>query len=167
MMSEFDIKAYLKKLKKTLASKELESFYVMCDRADFKPIKGYDTPREFNDMLQEKKQYYAGKRVADITLNVNLKGLKEDEPVFYIKIVIYKITEEGKMLNKAGHTLGALIGYYPDDLEEKPFKLKHVERLMDLVGDGLLSTDTLFGMKYTDAIKRLKKKGIDLDDDDD
>lgn len=165
-MSEFDIKAYLKKLKKTLVSKELESFYVMCDRTDFKPIKGYDTPKEFNSMLQEKKQYYGGKRVADITLNVNRKGLKDDEPVFYIKIVIYKITDEGKMLNKAGQVQGALIGYYPDDLEERPFKLKHVERLMHLVGGDILSTDTLFGMKYMDVIRKLKKKGIDLDEDD-
>lgn len=159
------MEAYLKKLKRTLVSRELESFYVMCDRSDFEPIKGYGTPKEFNDMLQERKQYYAGKRVADITLNVNKKGLKEKEPVFYIKIVIYKITEEGKMLNKAGKTLGALIGYYPDDLEERPFKLKHVERLMQLVGDGYLNIDLFNGNTYQYIVKHLKKKGIDLDDD--
>jgi len=164
-MSEFDIKKYLKKLKKTLEEKELESFYVMVDRTDFKPMKGYDTPRDLMKMTVEKKQYYAGKRIADISLYTNLKGLKTDEFIFSIKIVIYKILENGKLSFNIKDTVGIRVNYYPDDFEKRRFRLKDVEKFMRLCADNVIYIETLNGNKYKNVLKILEKKGIDFETD--
>jgi len=162
-MSEFDIKKYLKKLKKTLEEKELESFYVMVDRTDFKPMKGYDTPRDLMKMTVEKKQYYAGKRIADISLYTNLNGLKTGEFIFSIKIEIYKILESGKLSFK--DTVGIRVNYYPDDFENRRFHIKDVEKFMRLCADNVIYIETLNGNKYKNVLKILKKKGIDFEAD--
>lgn len=162
-MSDFDIKKYLKKLRKTLENKELQSFYVMVDRNDFKPMIGYDTPRDLMKMTMEKKQYYAGKRIADISLFIHEKGIKSGEFVFSIKVVIYKIKDNGKLDQNINTMAGLMVNYYPDDLEHKPFKLRHVETFMRLCADDVLYIETLNGNKYKKVIKMLEKKGIDFD----
>jgi hypothetical protein len=162
-MSEFDIKKYLKKLRKTLENKELQSFYVMVDRNDFKPMKGYDTPKDLMKMTMEKKQYYAGKRIADISLFIHDKGIKTGEFVFSIKVVIYKIKENGKLDQNINTMTGLMVNYYPDDLENQPFKLRHVETFMRLCADDVLYIETLNGNKYKNVMKMLEKKGIDFD----
>jgi len=164
-MSEFDIKKYLKKLKKTLEEKELESFYVMVDRTDFKPIKGYYTPGDLMKMTMEKKQYYAGKRIARISLYTNLKGLKTNESIFSTKIVIYKILENGKLNFDINDMVGIRVNYYPDDFEKRRFRLKDVEKFMRLCADNVIYIETLNGNKYKNVLKILEKKGIDFETD--
>jgi hypothetical protein len=163
-MSEFDIKTYLKQLEKTLEVKELESFYVMCDRADFKPMKGYHRPKMLTDMFAEKIQYYAGKRVAHISLYTNPKGLKTNEYVFSIKIVIYNILDTGKLDQK--RVLGLMVNYEPDDFERRRFHIKDVEKFMRLCADKTLTTGTLNGQWYKKVIRMLQKKGVDFEADD-
>lgn len=164
-MSEFDIKKYLKKLGKTLKDKDLESFHVMCDRVDFKPMKGYHVPKDLMDMFAERIQYYAGKRVAHISLYTHPEGLKTGRFVFSIKIEIYKILDNGRLSHSINDTRGVMINYEPDDLERRRFHLKDVEKFMRLCADGTLYIETLNGQWYKKVLKMLKKKGIDFEDD--
>lgn len=162
MSEDFDIKKYLKKLEKTLEEKQLESFFIMVDRTDFKPIKGYDSPKELADMFSKKIQYYVGKRVAHISLYTNPNGLKKNQSIFSIKIVIYKIAESGKFSKDPIDVYGLLINYEPDDFESRKFLIKDVEKFMRLCSDKVINTDTLNGNWYKVIIKRLKKKGIEF-----
>jgi|UniRef100_A0A6C0M0Q1 hypothetical protein len=164
-MTEFDIKKYLKKLKTTLEEKDLESFYVMCDRSDFIPMKGYHRPIDIIKMFAEKAPYYTGKRVAHISLYVNSKGLKTNEFVFSIKITIDKILENGKFSQKFSNMRGVMINFKPNDLEKRRFHIKDVEKWMRLCADGTLYIDTFNGNWYTNVLKILKKKGIDFEND--
>lgn len=161
-MSEFDAKKYLKQLEKTLRVKELESFYVMCDRSDFKPMR-YDTPRDLMNMFAEKIQYYRGKRVAYISLFTNVKGLKTNELVFSIKIVVYRIKDNGRL--DQDYVRGLLVNYQPDDFERRKFRLKDVEKFMRICADEILNTETLNGNWYKNIIKMLKKRGVDFEED--
>ena len=171
-MSEFDIKKYLKKLKKTLEEKEFFSFFVMADQTDFKPIKG--EWKETQEMFKERASYYAGKRVAHISLYPNIKGLKYYKApekynikdfVFSTKIVIYKVKENGTLSQSINDTVGVRINYEPDDLENKRFNLKDVEKFMRLCAEEKFYIETLNGQWYKKIIKILKKKGIDFEAD--
>ena len=166
MAKKFDIKSYLKKLEKVLEEKELESFFVMADRKDFKPMTGFDTPKDLANMFSEKIQYYAGKRVAHISLYTNSKGLKTGEFIFSIKIIIYKILDNGKLSQNINDTLGIRVNYEPDDFESRKFHIKDVEKLMRLCADKTLNIDPLNGnwnYIYKVVLKMLKKKGIDFE----
>lgn len=169
-MSDFDIKKYLKKLGKTLEDKELNEFFVMVDRTDFKPIKGGWT--ETLKMFKERASYYAGKRTAYISMGPHTKNLKYYEGsskdkikpfIFSLKIVIYEIKEDGTLNNFINNVVGVTINYEPDDFEERPFHIKDVETFMRLCADGKLYIDTLNGQWYKKIIKMLRKKGIDFD----
>lgn len=152
---------YVKELEKKIKDKNLYTFWVFCDRVDFKPIKD-TTKSEIKKYVKKKVQYYANKKIAWISLYTNLDAFEnENELVFSIKIFIYEINEDGLIEQERGDNWGLMINYYIKDLEEKKFKLKDVEKLMRWGAEKIIRTDTLNGIKYTNLLKRLKEKGLD------
>jgi hypothetical protein len=80
---------YLDKLENDLSNKKLDDFWVLCDDSEFKAIK--KTKTEIKKTLKEKSDTYKNRKIANIRLFFNNKGLNNQSWIFAIKITIYEI----------------------------------------------------------------------------
>lgn len=158
-----DFVEYLTHLRTKLRENQLTGFWIMCDRKDFNPIKGLSEPK-LEQQMKEKPQYYVGKRIANIRIYVDpsKKTIDNDEMVISVAIVIMHVNDEAELdTSKSRHLT---VNYYTEELEERKFKLKDVERMMRLCAAKKLKSDPLNGITFSEVIKKLKKKNINLDD---
>ena len=153
-----DIKKYLDKLDEKIDNKELDNFWLLVDRIDFKPIKGL-SDKEFYKKIKNKIKYYAGKRIANIKIYVKNRSscIKEKDSLVHLVFGIRKISDSG-LLVSTGESLKVL--YYEDDLEEKKPTLKDVQRFTKLCADGILGSSVIGGIKYSKLMEKLKEKKI-------
>jgi hypothetical protein len=108
---------YLAKLEKDLESKKLDDFWVLCND-EFKAIKKSKT--DIKKMLKDNAENYHNKKIANIRLFVNKKGLDDQSWIFAIKITIYEI-DEGKIDTTSNSTWGVYIRYSEDELANNKF----------------------------------------------
>jgi len=165
---------------KKLVNKNLHTnFWVIADRADFKPLKksivikkkGIKTNihsiKEIREnILDEKGEYYKDKKFAEIkiTMNENIlskinnirqyKNIK-NKILFSVHITIYLINAEGKLNLENKWEL--LVNYYVDDFRTINFKVKNIEVLMRLACDNVITTDTIEGISYKKLLLKIEK----------
>jgi hypothetical protein len=154
---------YLINLRTKLRDNQLTDFWIMCDRKDFNPIKGLSEAK-LEQQMKEKSQYYVGKRIANIRIYVDpsKKTIENDEMVIRVAIVVMHINDDAELdTSKSRHLT---VNYYIEELEERKFKLKDVERMMRLCASKKVKSDPLNGITFSEVIKKLKKKNINLDD---
>ena len=66
-----DIETYYNKLKEKIDDKELNNFWIICKRTDFKPIKNKNK-KEIRNYINERLQYYKNKNIANIKIYQSL-----------------------------------------------------------------------------------------------
>jgi hypothetical protein len=186
-------------IKKKLSDKNIkENFWVISDRVDFKPltkiiIKDEDeikssirSIKEIRDhLLDEKGEYYIGKKFANIKVQINsdiltkLTNLKYkgvinkailihkdfkdiiDKPILSVIINIYVIDDDGNINTtnpSDSNSWGLKVNYYIDDFSTIKFKLKNVEVLMRLVADSVVKSDLIKGISWKNIAAKLKNK---------
>ena len=153
-----DIKKYLDKLDEKIDNKDLENFWLLVDRRDFKPIKGL-SDKEFYKKIKNKINYYAGKRIANVTIYVKNRNscIKENDSLVELVFDIRKISDSGLLINSPE---SLLVKYYQDDLEEKKLRLKDVQRFMKLCADSVLGSSVIGGIKFSKLMDKLEDKKI-------
>lgn len=154
---------YLVDLKDKLEVRDLLHFWVMAERQDFKPMKGYDK-KQIKKYLKSKAEYYEGKKIAEVFVYIDPKALTKNKIAMSIKVVIYLIEEGGAIDKNSNSIWVSAINFKEEDLEIQKFKLKLVEQIMKVTTDEIIETDALNGMGYLRFVKKLKKKGIKLMD---
>lgn len=156
------LETYLIDLQRKLKERELQEFWVMADRADFKPIKA--KMDDIEKLLKDKVQYYRNKRIAQVHCYVNPSLLqKRDMFVMSIKVMICEISDDGDLDHAHGSTYGLRVNFYPEDFTKIKFTLKLVESLLRLAAGKKkqqIQTDTLNGLSYEDFKAKVAKKGL-------
>jgi hypothetical protein len=149
---------YLNKLAEKIENKDLEVFWLMVDRDDFKPFKNY-SDKELKNLFKKKIKYYEGKRIATIKIYVKNKQSCIDKNDSLVELVfgIFKIDYNGS-LDDTGMSL--LVKYYKDDLDIKKPALKDVQRFMKLCANNILGSSVIGGVKFTKLMTELKNKKI-------
>ena len=149
---------YLNKLSAKIEDKDLEVFWLMVDREDFKPIKNH-SDKQLKELLKKKIKYYEGKRIANVKIFVKNKEsyIKKNDSLVELVFDIRKISDRG-FLNDTG--LSLLVKYYQDDLDNKKPTLKDVQRFMKLCADKTLRSSVIGGHKYSELIKKLEIQKI-------
>jgi len=138
---------YLSDLEKDLSKKKLDNFWVMCD-GDFKAIKKSKT--EIKQTLKEKTNIYKNKKIANIRLFINKKGLNTQDWIFAIKITVYEINENGAIDTTINSTWGVYIKYSEDELNKNKFKVNALEKLVKKVASKKLTSDMIMGVNYSE-----------------
>jgi hypothetical protein len=144
---------YLDKLKKEIEKKNIKSFWVFCDSDEFKIIK--KTTADIKNKLKNNPKKYNDINIANVNLSVRKKGLLDNDWVLGIKIEIYEINN-GLINQSPNDSWGLTIKYTSDDLNERPFKIQDVEKLIDIVNEKIVLS-TFDGIYYKEFIKRIKK----------
>ena len=188
-----NIKKNILSVKKKLEEKKMTNiFWVLAERADFKPLTKttikddeeiktiIHSIKELRDnLLEEKGEYYKGKKLASIkiifvsdTLNklekINYNGLLnnsilthkdfsfiKEKPILSIIINVFPIDETGNI--NPENSWGLKVNYYTDDFSSIKFKLKNVEVLMRLVSDSVIKSDLNDGITYKNLSAQLNK----------
>lgn len=138
---------YLSDLEKDLSKKKLDDFWAMCD-SDFKAIKKSKT--EIKQTLKEKSNIYKNKKIANIRLFINKKGLNNQDWIFAIKITVYEINENGIIDSTINSTWGVYIKYSEDELNQNKFKVNALEKLVKKVASKKLTSDMIIGINYSE-----------------
>jgi hypothetical protein len=138
---------YLTNLEKDLSNKKLDDFWVICDN-DFKAIKKSKT--EIKQTLKEKANIYKNKKIANIRIFINKKGLNNQDWIFAIKITVYEINENGAIDTTMNSTWGVYIKYSEDELNQNKFKVNALEKLVKKVASKKLTSDMIMGINYSD-----------------
>jgi len=137
---------YLTKLEKDLSSKKLDDFWVMCND-EFKAIK--KSKSDIKKMIKDNTENYNNKKISNIRLFVNKKGIEDQSWIFAIKITIYEI-DEGKIDTTSNSTWGVYIRYSEDELANNKFKLNTLEKLVKKVAAKKLTSNMISGVSYSD-----------------
>ena len=137
---------YLSDLEKDLSDKKLDDFWVICD-TDFKAIKKSKT--EVKKILKEKANVYKNKKIANIRLFINKKGLNNQDWIFAIKITVYEINENGVIDSTINSTGGVYIKYSENELNQNKFKVNVLEKLVKKVASKKLTSDMIMGINYS------------------
>lgn len=165
---------------KKLADKNLNSnFWIIADRADFKPLKkttiikkkeiktNIHSIKEIRENILDKKgEYYKDKKFAEIKITMsesileklnNIRQYKniKNKILLSVHITIYLITGEGKINLENKWEL--LVNYYVDDFRTLNFKQKNIEVLMRLASDSVIITDTIEGISYKKLLLKIEK----------
>lgn len=153
-----DIQKYLDELNEKIEKKQLEKFWLLVDRDDFKPIKNI-SDKEFKEKINKKINYYADKRIANIKIYIKNKAsyIKKKSSLVELVFDIRKISKTG-LLEDTGRTL--LVKYYQTDLEKKKVSLKDVQKFMKLCADGHIGSSVIGGIEFSKIIEKLKEKNI-------
>lgn len=165
---------------KKIIGKNLNSnFWVIADRADFKPLKkvivlkkketksNIHSIKEIKDnILDEKGEYYKDKKFAEIKINIDenvlskvndirqYKNIKNKNLVL-VDITIYLIGDKGTINLENKWELK--VNYNVDDFRTINFKLKNIEVLMRLAADSVITTTSINGISYKNLLLRVEK----------
>jgi len=139
---------YLSNLEQDLSDKKLDDFWVMCDDSDFKAIK--KSKSEVKKILKEKAESYKNKKIANIRLFFNKKGLNNQDWIFAVKITIYEINENGNIDTTSNSTWGVYIRYSEEELNKNKFKVNALEKLVKKVAAKKLTSNMIVGINYSD-----------------
>ena len=174
------IKKNLITLNKKLISKNLNTnFWVIADRADFKPLKktiiikkkdiktNIHSLKEIKDnILEEKGEYYKDKKFAEIKIIIdddillkvdNIREYKniKNKIILSVEITIYLIGNDG--LINFENKWELKVNYYIDDFRTLNFKLKNIEVLMRLATDSVIVTTSIKGISYKNLLLKMEK----------
>jgi len=174
------IKKNLMAFNKKLINKKLNNnFWIIADRADFKPLKKTITVKkqeiktnihsikEIKDnILEEKGEYYKDKKFAEIKVIIeddilskvdNIREYKniKNKIILSVKIIIYLIGNDGSINFEDKWELK--VNYNVDDFRTLNFKLKNIEVLMRLVADSVIITNSIKGMSYKNLLLKMEK----------
>ena len=145
---------YLKKLDEKIKEKGLTNFCVFPDLKTFKVIK--KNQDQMVKIMKKNPEKYAGRHLANIILDVKFKGLKQNGDVFTIIIYMSKINEDGDIdITTTGWRL--YLKYRPENIEQHPFKIKNLQKLIDWTYNKKTVTHSLFGMYYDELDERIKR----------
>jgi hypothetical protein len=184
------IQKNLQTFNKKMVSKNMNTnFWVIADRADFKPLKkdaGKKTKKtqksnkvktnihsikEIRDnILEEKGEYYKDKKFAEIKIDLDenllskvndIKQYKniKDKTLLTVHIIIYLIGSDGSLNLENKWEL--MVFYLVDDFRTLNFKLKNIEVLMRLAADSVITTDSIKGISYKKLLLKLEKNKED------
>ena len=145
----------IQKLKDDLSDKKLLNFWVLCDQATFKAIKM--TKTEVKKTLKEKASTYSNKKIANIKIFPTTTGFSNNLWVLSISIKIFPIDANGNIEKSGFDAWGAMIKFYPSDLNKFTFSMKFVEKLLPFITSQTFTTDMLTGVDYKDVENNLKK----------
>lgn len=156
-MTSFEI--YFNKLNDMLHKKDLINFWILPERSDFKPIKNV-SKKKMQQYLRTKPQYYNGKKIANVNI-VFKPGVKFDkitpkEKIFFVKIFIYIIDEEGKIDYDDDNEWMLMISYTKNDLNVNHFTLKELNQMIKETTSLKISSD-IGGITYATWINHKKK----------
>ena len=181
------IQKHLKLFNKKLINKNMNiNFWVIADRADFKPLKktinqvkgtnqvkkeiktNIHSIKEIRDnILNEKGEYYKDKKFADIKIKLDedildqINDIKEyknikNKIILNVHITIYLIDSEGNL--NLNDKWELKVNYYIDDFRKLNFKLKNLEVLMRLACDSVITTTSLNGISYKNLLIKINNK---------
>ena len=128
-MTPEELEEYLIDTRVKLVEKGVCYCWVMCDRADFKPIKLSEA--DMKKHIIENLGKYKGKRIANIRIadpQFPKKNIKDKDILIRFATTIFKIQDDGSL--KVDGNRGIEVNYMEEDLQEHKFKIKHVERFM-------------------------------------
>lgn len=167
--------------KKILAKKLMSNFWVIADRADFKPLKmkkinvgkkkeiisNIHSIKEIRDnILSVKGEYYKDKKFAEIKINIDselldkinditqYKNIKK-KIIMSVHIVIYLIDSFGEL--NLNNKWELKVNYFVDDFRTINFKLKNIEVLMRLASDSVIKTNSIDGISYKKLLVQINK----------
>ena len=146
---------YLKKLDEKIKEKGLTHFCVFPDLKTFKIIK--KNQDQMVKLMKKTPEKYAGRHLAVVFIDVTLKGLKNNEDVFTIIIHIYKIYDNGDTNIVASDNWKLYLKYRQDDIEQHPFKIKNLQKLIDWTYNKKTLSHSIFGMYYNELDERIKR----------
>ncbi len=176
------IQKNLKIFNKKMISKNMNTnFWVIADRADFKPLKknsekktqnnkvktNIHSIKEIRDNILEKKgEYYKDKKFAEIKIDLdekilskidNIKQYKniKNKTLLSVHITIYLISSDGTLNLENKWEL--VVFYLVDDFRILNFKLKNIEVLMRLASDSVITTNSIKGISYKKLLLKLEK----------
>lgn len=166
--------------KKLIDKKLISNFWVIADRADFKPLKkknivkkkeiisNIHSIKEIRDnILSVKGEYYKDKKFAEIKIIIEPELLEKINDITQYKnikkkiimtahIVIYLIDSFGELnLNDKWELK---VNYFVDDFRTINFKLKNIEVLMRLAADSVIKTNNIDGISYKNFLAQINKK---------
>lgn len=155
------------------------NFWINAERADFKPLKkttivkkkeiqtNIHSIKEIRQhVLNVKKEYYANKKFANITIDLDTNTIEQlndvtkykilkTKKILSVHIVIYMTDAFGNL--DLGNKSELRVGYYIKDFRTLNFKIKNIEILMRLVADGIVFTNTLDGITYEQMLNKIEK----------
>jgi len=140
---------YLQKLSDMIRTKKISQFSVFPDDKTFKIIKKDKT--EINKTFKANPAKYETKYVATVTLSTIPNNIKRNDTIFSIAIDIY-LVEDGR--RNESKSWGLLLKYRPNDLEEHPFKMKLIEKMIQWVYKKQV-TSGFDGLYYDEFEKKL------------
>jgi hypothetical protein len=165
---------------KKIVNKNLDTnFWVIADRADFKPLKksivikkkeiktNIHSIKEIKEnILDDKGEYYKDKKFAEIKITIdedilpkinNIRQYKyiKNKIIISVHITIYLIGNEHKFNFENKWEL--LVNYYVDDFRTLNFKLKNIEVLMRLASDSVITTNNIEGISYKKLQLKINK----------
>ena len=146
---------YLVDLKERIEGKHMDDIWVMAERVDFKPMKGY-TKTSIQEMFKENIGHYAGKLVANIQIFIYPKK----KQCITLKVHIYTILDNGNIDKSISDNWGATVHYHVHNIEKRKFFLKDVEQLMRWVADRKVITDTFVGLSLDMLSTQFKKHNL-------
>lgn len=156
-----ELREYLKTEKEALKEKQLTDFWVLCDTEIFKPIKNL-SEEQVEKILMDDPEKYGKRKIANIRIGFNIS--KKYANIFFISfvIVVMNISSKGELKTSNQKTL--CINYNADDIKIRKFKMSDVKRFLNLCKNGILNSDTINGIYLKNALEKLKKKNILLDE---
>ena len=171
---------------KKITDKSLNiNFWIIADRADFKPLNkttivnkkeiktNIHSIKELRDNILDKKgEYYKDKKFADIKILIDneilekVNDIKEyknikNKPILFVHIKIYLINLEGNINFTDKWELN--VKYVVDDFRTLKFKLKNIEVLMRLVADSVITTSSINGISYKNLLTKINNKDNNID----
>jgi len=149
---------YLSSLKLSINEKKLSSFFVLIspDGLDsFKIIK--KSLSELKNKFKKNPQKYGNSKLAHVSLIFNSKKkINPSDWVFSIKIIIYIINNKGDINTSIHDSWSFMLNYNENDINIHHFKLKDVEKLINLVSEKIIMTG-INGIFYDDFIIKVAK----------
>ena len=174
------IKKNLLAFNKKIIDKKLNAnFWVIADRADFKPLKksvvvkkkeiktNIHSIKEIKDnILDEKGEYYKDKKFAEIKVEIDenildkINDIREyknikNKVLLSVQITIYLIGDGGTI--NLENKWGLVVNYFVDDFRTLNFKLKNIEVLMRMVSDSIITTNSMKGISYSNLLLKIEK----------
>ncbi len=154
---------YIVKLREKVKSRKMGFFWLMPNRKDFKPI--IFSEKEMTQRITDNLSKYAGKQIANVRCILApdpKRAIARDECLVRFSVTVYTIREDGHM-KMTNRSTGVTVEYYEDDLNDRKFAFKDMERFVKLCAEGHISSDAIQGRTFKQHIDALKKKRIIFD----